>query len=493
MKNVTLEEITNLCIRRGFFFPSGKIYGGLAGFFDYGPIGVELRREIIDSWWNFFVRSREDIVGIYGSILTHPRIWKASGHVDSFIDIIVRCLKCNNEFRADHLLEDKDIKVTELTIENLEKLLKENNVRCPVCGGELSKPEPFNLMFETYVGPKKTKSSITYLRPETAQLIFANFKNVYVSMRLKLPFGVAQIGKAFRNEISPRNFLFRMREFEQMEIEYFVNPNKIDYCPYFDEVKDFRINLLTASAQEEGSEQTEKITIEDAVSEKLIQNKWHAYWIAKSLEWMYLIGLNPEKLRVREHVKTELAHYAIQTFDIEYYFPDIGWKEIEGISNRGDYDLSRHQEYSGKDLTILDDDKVVPYVIEPSFGLERIILALLVNSYRELEGRRVLSLNPRIAPIKAGVYPLLKKTEFTKKARQVYEKLKKEFNVYYDESGSIGRRYARADEIGVPLGITIDGETLENDTVTIRFRDTKEQIRVKIDNLSAELRKLIYS
>jgi len=492
MKTATLEEITNLCIRRGFFFPSGKIYGGLSGFYDYGPLGVELRNEILNSWWNFFVRNREDIVGIHGSILTHPKTWEASGHTESFIDIIVKCTRCSSEFRADHLLEDKGIKITELTIENLRNLIKKHNIKCPICKGELSDPEPFNLMFQTYVGPKKTKANIAYLRPETAQLIFTNFKNIYISMRLKLPFGVAQIGKAFRNEISPRNFLFRVREFEQMEIEYFVNPHKLNDCPLFNEVKDIKINLLTAKLQENSIEKTIEITIEDAYEKGLITTKWHAYWIGKSIEWMLKIGLDATKIRVREHMKNELAHYAIQTFDIEYYFPDMEWKEIEGISNRGDYDLSRHQKFSGKDLTILDNDKkVIPYVIEPSFGLERIILALLTSSYREIDNRKVLSLKPFIAPIKAGVYPLIKKPEFIEKAREVYYLLREKINVFYDESGSIGKRYARADEIGVPLGITIDGETLENNTVTVRFRDTKQQIRIKLDNLWEDIKKIL--
>ncbi len=494
MKTATLDDIANVCIRRGFFFPSGKIYGGLSGFYDYGPLGVELRYEIVNNWWNFFVRNREDIVGIYGSIITHPETWNASGHTESFIDFIVKCTKCGSEFRADHLLEEKGVKITDLTIDTFEKLIHKYNVKCPVCGGKLSKPEPFNLMFETYIGPKKTKANIGYLRPETAQLIFTNFKNIYVSMRLKLPFGVAQIGKAFRNEISPRNFLFRIREFEQMEIEYFINPNKLDDCPFFKEIENMKINLLPAEFQEQNKEDFLKISLGDAFRNKYITTKWHAYWIGKSIEWLIKIGLNSEKIRVREHIKTELAHYAIQTFDIEYLFPEMGWKEIEGISNRGNYDLLRHQKYSGKDLTILDEnEKVIPYVIEPSFGLERIILAILIDSYREIENRRILSLKPIIAPIKVGVYPLMKKPDLIKKARKVYFLLKKEVNAFYDESGSIGKRYARADEIGVPFGVTIDKQTLEDNTVTIRFRDTKEQIRIDIDNLVKEIKKLLES
>jgi len=481
----TLEEITSLCIRRGYFFPSGRIYGGLAGFFDYGPLGVEFRKEVLDDWWDFFVRSRDDIVGIYGSIITHPRTWEASGHVESFIDFIVTCKRCNRDFRADHLLEDLGIEVKELTAEYLERVLREHGVRCPNCGGELTSPQPFNLMFTTYVGPKRTKASLAFLRPETAQLIFLNFKDVYITARLKLPFGVAQVGKAFRNEISPRNFLFRVREFEQMEIEYFVNPKKLDDCPLFKEVAGLEVNFLTAKMQEKGEKEAKAMTLEDAFDRGLISCKWHAYWIGESLRWLNRIGLPMSKLRVREHVKTELAHYAVQTFDVEYLFPYMGWKEIEGISNRSNYDLRRHQEYSGKDLTILDDgEKVLPYVIEPSFGLERVLLALITEAYRVIDGRTVLSLNARIAPIKVGVYPLVTKEPFVKKAREVYRIVKAKFTALYDERGSIGRRYARADEAGVPLGVTIDGQTLEDDTVTLRFRDTRQQIRVKISELT---------
>lgn len=488
----SLEDITNLCIRRGFFFPSGRIYGGISGFYDYGPLGVEMRREVLDSWWDFFVRRREDVVGIYGSIITHPRIWEASGHVESFIDFLVSCERCGREYRADHLLEDAGIQVVELSLDILRKLLRAHGIRCPRCGGELADPQPFNLMFETYVGPKKAKANLSYLRPETAQLIFANFKDMYVTMRLKLPFGIAQVGKAFRNEISPRNFLFRVREFEQMEIEYFVNPKKLNECPYYSEVAGMEINMLTAEMQEGGAKDHATMTLEEAVEEGIIRNEWHAYWVAESLSWFHSIGLSPERLRVREHVKSELAHYAVQTFDVEYLFPYMGWKEIEGISNRGDYDLRKHQEFSGKDLSILDDgEKIIPYVIEPSFGLERTIMALLTDAYRVIEGRLVLSLNPAVAPVKVGVYPLVSKPEFVEKARYVYQLLRERYTSLYDEKGSIGRRYARADEIGVPLGITIDGQTLEDDTVTVRFRDTRQQVRVGIKDLLKEVGRLL--
>jgi len=492
LTQVTLEDLTRLCISRGIVYPTARIYGGLAGFFDYGPIGAELRNEVLNDWWWYYVKRREDIVGIHGSIITHPKTWVASGHVESFVDYIVRCKKCQSEYRADHLLEDQGIKVVNPTLEELTKLLNENNIRCPKCKGELGNPEPFNLMFTTYVGPKKTKSSLAYLRPETAQLIFVNYRDIYISMRLKLPFGIAQIGKAFRNEISPRNFLFRAREFEQMEIEYFINPKKINDCPYWGDVKHIKINLLSAEKQEEGIQEHEEITAEEALQTDLIKSTWHAYWVVESLKWLWRIGLSKDKLRVREHVKTELAHYAVQTFDIEYYFPYMGWKEIEGISNRTDYDLRRHSEYSKVDMSMLDDgEKVIPHVIEPSFGLDRVILALLTEAYKIIDKRRVLSLSPRIAPIKIGVYPLLSREPFTTKAREVYNILKEHYTTIYDQKGSIGRRYARADEIGVPLGITIDGQTLEDNTVTIRFRDTRHQIRVPITKLLEEVSKYL--
>ncbi len=492
MAGVTLEELTRLCIKRGIIYPSGRIYGGLAGFFDYGPVGAELRRAVLDDWWRYFVVERDDVVGVHGSIITHPRTWDASGHVESFIDYLVTCLKCGAEYRADHLLEDAGIELADLSAEAIERAIRESGVRCPRCGGKLSRPVPFNLMFTTYVGPKATRSNLAYLRPETAQLIFTLYRDVVTSMRLKLPFGIAQVGKAFRNEISPRNFIFRAREFEQMEIEYFINPRKMDDCPYWDEVRGDRINLLTAEMQEKGEREHRTVVLEEAVDEGLIGCRWHAYWIAVSLRWFTRIGLRGDRLRVREHVKSELAHYAVQTFDVEYRFPFMGWKEIEGISNRTDYDLRRHQEYSGKDMGIYDgDEKVVPHVIEPSFGLERVILSLLADSYNVIEGRVVLSLHARVAPIKVGVYPLLSKEPFVSKAREIYNYLRRRFTALYDDRGTIGRRYARADEIGVPLGVTVDGRTFEDGTVTIRFRDTRRQIRVGLDELEGKIEEIL--
>lgn len=492
LQALTLEDLTSFCVRRGFFFPSGRIYGGLRGFFDYGPLGAELRKEILDDWWRYFVRRREDVIGIHGCIITHPRTWEASGHLESFFDYLVTCRKCGRDFRADHLLEDAGVKVVELSAEELSRLIREEGLKCPACGGELSEPAPFNLMFTTYVGPKRTRASEAYLRPETAQLIFLNYKDVYYASRLKLPFGIAQVGRVFRNEISPRNFLFRLREFEQMEIEYFVNPRKMDDCSYFNEVAGMEVQLLTAERQDRGLEEPLRITLEEAWEEGLISCKWHAYWVGESLRWLERIGISLERVRVREHVKTELAHYAVQTFDVEYNFPFMGWKEVEGISNRGDYDLRRHQRYSGKDLSVEDDgEKVLPHVIEPSFGLERVILAALADAYTLIGGRPVLSLHPRIAPIKVAVLPIVSKPEFAKKAREVYRLVKEHYTATYDEKGTIGRRYVKADEMGVPLAITIDGRTLQDDTVTIRIRDTRRQVRVHVDGLIHKMREML--
>ncbi len=492
-KEITLEKIVEISTRRGFIYQTASIYGGLAGFFDWGPVGVELRRNILNHWWNYFVNSREDIVGVHGSIITHSRVWEASGHTEEFIDLLVECKKCKSRFRADHLLEDLGIELTSEDREEITILLVKNDVKCPKCGGPLSEPKPFNLMFETYIGPQRDKSAIAYLRPETAQLIFIHFKEVMLSSRLKIPFGVAQIGRAFRNEISPRNFIFRMREFEQMELEFFVDPNKINECPYFNDISEIEIPLLTAKNQEQGDYTVINIKVGEAVERGYIKSQWHAYWLVESFKWLLDIGISKDRMRIREHKSTELSHYAIQTFDIEYNFPFMGWKEIVGVANRGDYDLRRHSEYSGVDLRVTEDGrKYFPYVIEPSFGLERIVLTLIADNYRIIDGKNVLSFKPEIAPIKVGIYPLLRREQFIEKARRIYKTVNEHVEgVFYDDRGSIGKRYARADEIGVPLGITIDHQTLEDDTVTLRFRDTREQIRVHLRDLVREIKKYL--
>ncbi|AZT90298.1 glycine--tRNA ligase [Caldicellulosiruptor changbaiensis] len=421
---VTMDEIVSLCKRRGFIFQSSEIYGGLNSCWDYGPLGVEMKNNIKRLWWKANVQLRDDVVGLDSSILMNPKVWEASGHLTNFADPMADCKVCKKRWRTDQLSEYK----------------------CPECGGELTEARMFNLMFKTFMGPVEDESAVVYLRPETAQGIFVNFLNVQQTMRKKLPFGIAQIGKSFRNEVTPGNFIFRTREFEQMEIEYFVKPGTDEY--------------------------------------------WHKHWIEQRISWYYKLGIRKENIRIREHGKDELAHYAKACVDIEYLFP-MGWSELEGIANRTDFDLSRHQEYSGQNLTYFDDEtkqRYIPYVIEPSAGVDRSLLAFLVDAYEnqkidENDSRIVLHLHPAIAPVKAGIFPLLKKEELVKKAKEIYNNLKYKWIVQYDESGSIGKRYRRQDEIGTPFGITVDYQTLEDNTVTIRDRDTMEQVRVHIEEI----------
>ncbi len=466
---ISIEELAMFCKRKGFVYPSGEIYGGLSGFWDFGPLGTELKNNIKREWWKFHVYGRKDMVGMDGSIITNPNVWKASGHVENFSDVFVICKKCKKPGKADR---------SEL-----------ETAKCQNCGGgfETSTAKDFNLMFKTNVG----ESGEAYLRPETAQLIFADFKSTYESARMKLPFGIAQFGKAFRNEIAPRDFLFRCREFEQMEIEYFIKPNAP--CPY--EIPDEEI-LVHSSELQEKNLAPEKMKIKDALKKGIIKKDWHAYWLATELKFFKNLGANPEKFRMRQHKKSELAHYSSDCWDLEYNFP-FGWKELEGIADRGDYDLSRHEKFSGKDLKIFDEEtkeKFLPHVVcEPSIGVERAFLVFMFDSYFYDEKREnvVLKLNPKIAPIKAAIFPIVKKEEFEKMAKGIFEILGKEWNALYDESGSIGRRYARNDESGTPYCITVDGDSLKNSDVTIRERDTTKQIRVKISNLKNTMRELI--
>ncbi len=436
---VTMEKIVNLAKRRGFAFQSSEIYGGLASCWDYGPIGVELKRNVKDAWWRDMVLKRDDIVGIDCSILMHPRVWEASGHVQGFTDPLVDCKLCKERFRADKLMD----------------------ARCPLkpskhpgeCEGELTEARQFNLMFKTFMGPVEDTASTVFLRPETAQGIFVNFLNVLHTARAKIPFGIAQIGKSFRNEITPGNFLFRTREFEQMEMEFFVPPGEDEH--------------------------------------------WYDYWREERLNWYVRYGIRPENLRLREHEADELAHYAKACVDVEYHFP-FGWSELEGIANRTDFDLRRHSEYSGKDLTYFDEEtkqRYFPYVIEPAAGADRATLAFLVDAYDEDvadgEPRVVLRFHPRIAPVKAAVFPLLRKDGQPEKAREIVDLLRPHFPVQYDQSGSIGRRYRRQDEIGTPFGITVDHQTLKDQTVTLRDRDTMQQERIPIERLVEELKRRI--
>ncbi len=432
-----MDKLVSLAKRRGFIFQSSEIYGGLGSVWDYGPLGVELKRNIKDRWWRSMVLERDDIEGIDAAILMHPRVWEASGHVEGFTDPLVDCRQCKNRFRAD----DERIKGEPGTPEG----------QCPVCGskGTLTDPRQFNLMFKTFMGPVEESAAVVYLRPETAQGIYVNYLNVMQASRQKIPFGIAQIGKAFRNEITPGNFIFRTREFEQMEMQYFVKPGDDD--------------------------------------------RWFEEWREQRMQWLRGLGLNPDKLRFHQHTSDELAHYAKDGYDIEYEFP-FGWKEFEGIHNRTDFDLSRHQASSGKKLEYLDPaskERFIPYIIETSLGADRLALVALVDAYHEEEiggeQRVVLRLQPSLAPIKAGVFPLVKKDGMPEVARRIAGDLRGRMPIFYDDGGSIGRRYRRQDEAGTPFGITIDGQTLEDQTVTVRDRDTLQQERIAQDQLAAYL------
>ncbi len=487
--SLTIDEMATFCKRKGFVYLNSEIYGGIAGFFDFGHLGVELKNSIKKEWWKTFVQQRDDVVGIDGSIITHPMVWKASGHVDGFTDILVDCKKCGSRFRGDQLIEDKlKIETAGMSLEDISKKLSEHKIKCLKCGNELSSPKKFNLMFLTHVGPIETSSSIAFLRPETAQIIFANFRLVAENARLKLPFGIAQIGKAFRNEISPRDFLFRMREFEMMELEYFVNPEKLEECPYINEVLDYEMNVLSAEMQNK-KKKMEKLTIKECLSKKIIKTKWHGYWLAMMHKWFVGLGANPDNFRIRQHVKDELSHYALDTWDLEYEFP-FGWKELQGFANRTDFDLKQHIEHSKTDLSLFDEEtkkKIIPHVIcEPSQGVERAFLVFMFDAYHFDKSRDnvVLKLHPKLAPVKLGVFPLVSnKKEIVSLAKKIHDEVKQEWTCTFDASGSIGRRYARADESGVYACITIDFESLEDDSVTVRARDTTEQIRVKIKDL----------
>jgi len=494
---LTIEEMATFCKRKGFVYPNSEIYGGIAGFYDFGHLGVELKNNIKREWWKTFVSQRDDIVGIDGSIISNPMVWKASGHLDGFTDVLVDCTKCGSRFRGDQLIEDKlKIETYGISIEEISKILKEKKLKCLKCGSELGEPKKFNLMFATNVGSVQTSSSTVFLRPETAQLIFANFKLVQENARMKLPFGIAQVGKSFRNEISPRDFLFRMREFEQMEIEYFVNPEKQDECSFIDEVMSYELNVLSAEMQKH-NKKMEKMSIKECLSKKIIKTRWHAYWLALVHKWFVELGVDPSHFRIRQHVKDELSHYALDTWDLEYEFP-FGWKELQGLSNRTDFDLKQHMQHSKTDMTIFDEEtkkKILPHVIcEPSLGVERAFLVFMFDAYNFDKSRDniVLKLHPKLAPVKIGVFPLVSnKADIVKKARDVYEELKKEWPCAFDLSGSIGRRYARADETGVYASVTVDFESLEDEEVTIRSRDTIEQVRVKINDLKEILKKFM--
>ncbi|MCL2521154.1 MAG: glycine--tRNA ligase [Spirochaetaceae bacterium] len=443
----SMEKLVSLCKRRGFVYQSSEIYGGLNGAWDYGPLGVELKNNIQKIWWQAMTRKHDNIVGIDGAIMMHPRVWEASGHVENFSDPLIDCKACKTRFRADHLEAD-----------NPEAL---KNKKCPSCGGELTEPRNFNLMFKTHLGPvdKGDDSGLVYLRPETAQAIFVNFKNVADTSRVSIPFGIAQVGKAFRNEITTKNFIFRTLEFEQMEMQFFCKPGT--------------------------------------------DLEWLAKWKEERLAYYHnLLGIKPERLRFHQHGANELAHYAADAYDIEYLYP-FGWQELEGIHDRTDYDLRRHAEFSGnKRLTYQDEETkeyYIPYVIETSAGLTRSVLITLMDAYHEEslgkddEGnediRTVLHFHPNVAPIMAGIFPLVKKDGLPEIAREIETELKEEFNVYYDGSGAVGRRYRRMDEVGTPYCITIDHQSKEDGSVTLRYRDTMQQVRLPKEELVSFIKK----
>ncbi|MEM4325969.1 MAG: glycine--tRNA ligase [Candidatus Pacearchaeota archaeon] len=470
-KSVSVDELAIFCKRKGFVYQSGEIYGGLAGFWDFGPLGVELKNNIKREWWNFHVTKREDIIGIDGSLITHPSVWKASGHVEKFVEFVFVCEKCGNKIKVDK--------------QDFEKIKS-----CSICGGKFENKGEINLMFPLYIGPISQDSIKSYLRPETAQLIFINFKNVYETSRMSLPFGIAQIGKAFRNEVSPRDFLFRLREFEQMEIEYFVSP-KDEKCPY--KIPEIEILIYSSEDQEKGLD-PKKMRISEAVKSKIIKKDWHAYWLGLELLWFLSLGVDLENLRIRQHRKDELSHYSSDTWDIEYKFP-FGWREVEGLADRSDYDLVQHEKFSNKELKVFDiylKEKFLPKVVcEPSLGVERAFLVFMFDSYFYDKKREniVLKIHPKLSPIKAAVLPIVRtKKSMIKLSKKIYEELREEFNVSYDEKGSIGRRYSRNDEIGTPFCITIDEQGMKEKYVTFRIRDTTEQIKVGFGQILNVLR-----
>ena len=486
------NKVQSIALRRGFFMPSSEIYGGFAGFFDYGHLGVLMKKKFIQYWREFFIKNEGNIYEIETSIVQPKEVFEASGHLKSFVDPVTQCEKCKSIFRADHLIEETINKFVEgLTTEELTKIIRDADIKCPRCKGKLSKVRLFNLMLKTLVGPLGDKES--YLRPETAQGIFINFKRVLNATRAKLPFGIAQIGKSFRNEISPRQFLVRLRAFNQMEIEYFVHPEKLNECERFKEVENVKLRILTREAQKKGGKEIE-ITAKDAVEKGILPNKTFAYFLAKEMVFYQSLGIPFEALRFRHMLPEETPHYSKGNFDLEIKF-DFGWKEVVGNAYRTDYDLKNHMKHSGEDLSVTLDDgsKVIPHVIEPSFGVERSIYAMLLYALREdkKRGWDWLDLRPKIAPFLAGIFPLVSKDGLPEKAREVFIMLKNCYDVFLDEKGSIGKRYARADEIGTPVCITIDYQTLEDDTVTVRNRNTTEQVRVKVSELTNKLWKVL--
>ncbi|MQA97831.1 MAG: glycine--tRNA ligase [Streptosporangiales bacterium] len=448
-----MDTIVSLSRHRGLVYPSSEIYGGLRASWDYGPLGVELKNNVKRQWWRAMVQERDDIVGLDSSVILARKVWEASGHVNAFVDPLTECMSCHKRFRADHLEEAYEAKHGKPPARGLADLA------CPNCGskGSFTEPRMFNGLLKTYLGPVEDESGLAYLRPETAQGIFINYRNVQESARKKVPFGIGQIGKSFRNEITPGNFIFRTREFEQMEMEFFVEP---------------------------GSDE-----------------EWHQYWIDTRFQWYVDLGINKENLRLFEHPQEKLSHYSKRTVDVEYRFDFAGneWGELEGVANRTDYDLKTHAEHSGVDLSFFDqnrNERYIPYVIEPAAGVDRCVLTFLLDAYTkdqvpnakgQLEERTLLRLDPRLAPVKAAVLPLSRNADLSPKARDLAAQLRKRWNCDFDDAGAIGRRYRRQDEIGTPLCVTVDFDTLEDDAVTIRERDSRNQERVSLDQVERYL------
>ena len=466
--SLSMEKLAGFCKRRGIIFQNSEIYGGMNGFWDYGPFGCELKRNIREQWWQAMVQRRRDVVGLESALIMNPKVWEASGHTSGFTDPMTDCKACRKRYRVDILFEELGVECDETEIARPGYEFPDT-VHCPNCKSrDLTPPRAFNLMFKTFVGPVEEDSSAAFLRPETAQGMFAAFSNIVDTCRVKVPFGIAQVGKSFRNEINPRNFTFRSREFEQMEMEFFIPPGE--------------------------------------------DTKWHEYWVKERLDWYESIGIRAENLSRYDYPGDKLAHYASACVDIMYHFP-FGVQELEGIAARGNFDLSQHAKYSGKSMEYFDpstNDKFIPHVVEPAAGVDRIALALICEAYTEewiekggdeireavegeavpegYEARTVLKFHPKIAPVKVAVFPLLKnKPDLVAKAEDVFERVQAQWPAFYDQTGAIGRRYRRQDEIGTPFGVTIDFDTLENDTVTLRDRDSMVQSRVAISELNAVL------
>jgi glycyl-tRNA synthetase len=469
MEKLTIEELANFCKEKGFVYRSSDIYGGFSGFWDFGPLGVELFNNIKSNWWDWFVKEMPSMVGMEGSVISHPKTWEASGHLKSFSDVAVVCKNCKKSTKLDKSEVGK--------------------VKCE-CGGDFQVQGEFSLMFKTRVGALDAVDA--YLRGETAQGMFMDFKLIQQTSRKQLPFGIAQIGRCLRNEIAPRDFLFRCREFHIGEFEYFIHPDETK-CEDLQEVhEEIKLKLLDAETQEKGSEELRETTIGKMLKEKKL-GEWHAYWLAEQILWFQSIGLN--EIKIREHTKDELSHYSSATFDVDYEYT-FRSKEVAGNANRGQYDLKQHQEFSKESMEIYDEkskSKVIPKVIEPTFGMERVFLAILTKAYTYDPERDyiVLKIPPKLAPIKAAVFPIIKRAEYQEIAENIVRDLKKEWNVVYDMTGSIGRRYARNDEIGTPFCITIDEKSPKHKDCTIRDRDSTQQVRVKIEDLREVMRRII--